>query len=379
MAVIGVGGMGQGHCSSIMSLVKAGKENVQIVAVADVCKRNVENALKACSEGQGIEVKGYRHYRDLLNDASIQAVLIASPEHWHAQMAIDAIRAGKDAYVEKPMTLTLDDAQRLWRDEHKSDRIVQVGTQYVTEPKYHEAARLIREGVIGKPVSSQTSYCRNSKIGEWNYYEVFPDNVPGEGLDWDGWLGHMGPMSFDTLVFHRWRRYRKFSTGIIGDLLVHVTTPMMMALDVGWPVRVTAVGGHYIDKEMENHDQLNITVQFEKEHTMIISGSTCNELGLEPVIHGNKGNIFLSSNRCLMRPEREYQEGIEEHDFRYEYEDPQDRHRLNFFKCVRTREKPLSPVEMGVKMMVIVDLATRSLWEGASFGFSPASMSAYRI
>jgi predicted dehydrogenase len=295
-------------------------------------------------------------------------------------MAIDAIRAGKDVYVEKPMTLSLADAHRLWRIERHCDRIVQVGTQYVTEAKYHEAARLIREGVIGKPISSQTSYCRNSKDGEWLYH-INPKVQPGEQLDWDAWLGNLGPASFDTEVFHRWRRYRAYSTGIIGDLLVHMTTPLLAALNVGWPVRVTATGGHYIDKAMENHDQVNLTIQFEHEHTLTIAGSTCNAHGLEPMIRGHKGSIYLSGNRCLMRPESIFVDEVDEHDFRYQGENTQGRHRLNFLKAVRTRkpEDNLSSVELGVQMMVIVDLASRSMWEGAAFGYSPASMTAYRI
>ena len=381
IGVIGTGGMGTGHLKSLLGHNRKGNEKLQVVALADVAKPRVDGAAKIASEGQDeCEVRAYRDYRDMLaREKELHAVWVASPEHWHDQTSIDAIRAGLDVYVEKPMTLDLNQAMKLWRVERAHDRIVQVGTQYTTQPNFHHAQKLIAEGAIGTPVTSQTSYCRNTPAGEWNYYQIDPEVVPGPNLDWDTWCGELGPMPFDTLIYHRWRRYRRFSTGIIGDLLVHETTPMVMALDVGWPVRVTATGGHYVDKAMENHDTVSLTVQFEKGHTMTVMGSTCNETGLDKIIRGNKANLYLGGNHCRLVPERAYAEEVEEDDFQYEYEDPQKRHQLDFLRSVRTREKPRSTVELGTKIMVIVDLAARSMWEGAAFGYSPASMSSYRI
>jgi predicted dehydrogenase len=384
IGVIGIGGMGREHLNRFVALHKESKENVKVVAVSDVFQPRVDEAVNFLSteqgeNGQPFAVKGHRDYRELLKTPEIQGVLIAVPEHWHAQVAIDAIRAGKDVYLEKPMTLRLDDAFALWREQRGSDRIVQIGTQYVTLPRYAEARRLIKEGAIGHPVSSQTSYCRNSKTGEWNYYEVDPRAVPGELLDWTTWCGPLGPIPFDPLLFARWRRYKRTSTGIIGDLLVHWMTPMIWALDVGWPVRVTATGGHYVDKAMENHDQVNITVQFEGEHTMEVFGSTCNATGIETMIRGHKGNLYLSGNSCEMRPEQIFADEVEAKTTKFESVPDQDLLRMNWLHCIRTREPNLSPVELGTKVMVIVDLATHSLWEGGAFGFSTASMTSFRI
>jgi predicted dehydrogenase len=184
---------------------------------------------------------------------------------------------------------------------------------------------------------------------------------------------------FDPLVFARWRRYKRYSTGIIGDLLVHVTAPLVWTLDAGWPVRVTATGGHYVDKVMENHDQVNITVQFEREHTLEILGSTCNATGLETVVRGHRATLYLGGNNCKLSPEQIYADELEEQNVKFESVPDQDLLRMNWLKCIRTREAPLSPVELGTKVMVVVDLATRSLWEGGALGFSPASMSAFRV
>ncbi len=377
LGIMGTGGMGSAHCDALMKLSKAGAANVRIVALADVCKPRLDACVERCSKGQETAVPGHRRYEDLLARKDVDAVLIAAPEHWHAQMAIDALEAGKDVYVEKPMTLDLKDALRLWAAVKKHpDRIAEVGTQYVLEPKYRKARELIEAGKIGKPVTSETGYFRNSKIGEWNYYQVDPKVEPGEMLDWERWCGPLGAQNWDTLIYHRWRRYRKYSTGIVGDLLVHQMTPLMQALDQGWPVRVVATGGHYIDEKMENFDQVNILVQFEKGHTMTVSGSTCNASGPAPMIRGYKGNLHLSGNKCRLTPENIWAEEIDGEDNDCPTTDPHDLIRQDFISCVQERRPAASPVELGVKVMVIVDLAARSMWEGRAFTFDPKTLTA---
>jgi len=382
IGVIGTGGMGTEHCRAFIRMANDGRADVRIVALSDVCESRLRSALEACMKtGADYTIHAYRDYRQLLADPSIHGVLIASPEHWHAQMVEDAVAAGKDVYVEKPMTLRLPEALRLREVVRANpDAIVVVGTQYTMYPGYKEAQRLIAEGAIGKPVWSQTSYCRNSKDGEWLYYEIDPEWKPGVNLDWRAWCGPLGEAPWDPEVYARWRRYRRYSTGIIGDLLVHRITPLMMALDVGWPTRVVASGGHYVDKAMENHDQVNINIEFEAGHTMIVAGSTSNEVGLETMVRGHRANLYIDGRRLTLRPERIYAEEVEE----YTFEGPdvgntQDVLRLHWLECMRSREKPVSDVELGTRVMVIVDLATRSLWEGKAFAFDPASMRAHAL
>jgi predicted dehydrogenase len=381
MAVIGTGGMGTGHCDAFMSLSSQGKMNTQIVAVADVCQSHLDNAAKKCRAGQsGVDVQATRNYREILERDDIHAVLIASPEHWHEKHATDALLAGKDVYLEKPMTLRLDEALRLRRVALANpDLRLQVGTQMTNLPKYHAARQLIADGAIGKVVSSQTSYCRNSTAGEWNYYGIDPNWQPGVNLDWDEWCGPSGPAEWDPLVYARWRRYRDYSTGILGDLLVHVMTPLLVAIEPGWPTRVVASGGHYVDKDMENHDQVNINIEFESGQTMILAGSTCNEVGLETMIRGHKGNIYLGGRNCVMRPERIFVDEVDAETVECaDIGNDQDLHRIKFIDVVRTRIQPDSDIEQGTKVMVMVDLATRSMWEGAAFSFDPRTMTARR-
>ncbi|MDF1798718.1 MAG: Gfo/Idh/MocA family oxidoreductase [Planctomycetota bacterium] len=376
IGLIGTGGMGTGHCHALVNLNKAGRERLDLVAVSDVATPRMGDAARVMGEKQGFEVAQYQNYKDLLARDDIHGVLIASPEHWHAQMAIDAILAGKDVYCEKPMTYDLEDAVRLMDVVHANEQILQVGTQKMMMPKFAKARELIQAGTIGKPVWSQTSYCRNSPDGEWNYYQVDPRVVPGETLDWQAWCGPLGVKEWDELVYWRWRRYHEYSTGIIGDLLVHVMTPLIWAVDAGYPTRVTALGGHYVDKAMDNFDQVNLTLQFENDHTMIVAGSTCNDTGLETLVRGDMADMYLGGNNVSVTPQRPYVDDVDPEQHSFGGINDQDELRLNWMKCMRTREENASTVDHAMKVMVAVDLAHRSMWEGTSFAFDPETLTA---
>jgi predicted dehydrogenase len=383
MAVIGTGGMGTGHVEGFIRLSKARGANVQVVAVADCNDLHAAGAQKRAEKGQpGVKVEAYRDYKKLLARDDLHGVLIASPEHWHAQMGIDAVLAGKDVYLEKPMTLRLDEGLRLRRVVLANPDIrLQVGTQKTNIPNYLRARDVVQSGKLGVPTFSQTSYCRNSPDGEWNYYGIDPKWKPGDNLDWDAWCGPLGKREWDPKVYARWRRYKDFSTGIVGDLLVHVLTPLLVAIgqQVGWPRRVVAVGSHLVDKAMENHDQVNLLIEFESGHQMAVAGSTCNELGLETIIRCHKANIFLNSRPCVIRPESKFSGEIDDQRIECpDIGDDQDMHRLNWLECIRTRKQPDSDVDQGAKVMVIVDLATRSMWEGGAFTFDSKSMTVAR-
>jgi predicted dehydrogenase len=378
IGVIGTGGMGTAHLQAFTGLAQKGQANVQVVALADVCQPRLDHAHRVTTERQpDVAVERYVDYHDLLARDDVHGVLIASPEHWHAKMAEDALVAGKDVYVEKPMTLDLPDALRL-QDvvTANPERILQVGTQYIVQERYRVTQRLIEEGAIDVPTFSQTSYCRNSKDGEWNYYGIDPSWEPGVNLDWERWCGPLGEAPWDPKVYARWRRYRKYSTGIIGDLLVHMMTPLVQAIGQGWPVRVVAAGGHLVDKAMENHDQVNLTVEFETGHILVVAGSTCNERGLEIMVRGHKGTLFLGNEDVVLRPERLFLDEVDEETFQCRTGNDHDEVRLDWLHAIRTREPNLSQVELGTKVMVIVDLASRSMWEGKAYRFDPATRTA---
>jgi predicted dehydrogenase len=378
IGVIGTGGMGTGHVEAFAAIGTSARANVRVAALADVCQARLDEAKTKAEaiQGPGSIATYYADYRALLARPDLHGVVIAAPEHWHGTMAEAAIAAGKAVYLEKPMTLRLPEALRLRKVVAANPQaLVTVGTQFVMLPSYRKAKDLIATGAIGKPVWSQTSYCRNSKEGEWLYYPIDPNWAPGQNLDWKQWCGPLGAAPWNPDVYARWRRYRKYSTGIIGDLLVHRITPLIMALDLGWPTRVVASGGHYVDKVMENHDQVNINIEFEGEHTMVVAGSTANEVGLETVVRGHKGNLYLGGRNAVLRPERVYADEVEEVSIDGEdLGDEQDQLRIHWVNAIRSKTPSASPVELGAKVMVAVDLATRSLWEGSAFGFDPRTM-----
>lgn len=381
IGIIGPGGMGTGHARALMNFAKQERENVEIVALCDVCDVRAAECNKYVRESQGEEVPTYRKHEELLARDDVDGVVVATVEHWHGPICEDAIAAGKDVYCEKPMTLRLDDALRLREVVHANpDVIFQVGTQKMMLPKFTEARRLIEQGAIGKPVFSQTSYCRNSKHGEWLYYAINPEWDPAKNIDWERWCGSTGRAAWDPEVYARWRRYKAYSTGIVGDLLVHEVTPLLYALGIGWPTRVNAIGGNYIDKAMENHDQVNINAQFgDDDHTMIVAGSTCNATGIENMIRGHKANIYLNGRHCVMRPEQIYANDVDP--LTVECDDignDQDALRLNWLESIRTREPARSNVDLATKVMVLVDLATRSMWDGHTWDFDPEAMRAAR-
>lgn len=383
IAVVGTGGMGRGHCRALARFAQEGIDDVEITAVCDVNDLHAEQAVKDIAKsGQATTPRSYRDYRELLAQEDVHGVLIATTEHQHAPVANAAVHAGRDVYCEKPVTLRLEEALALRQTVHANPEVIfVVGTQKMMLPKYREARKLVQSGAIGTPVFSQTSYCRNSPNGEWNYYGIDEKWKPGVNLDWDAWLGHMAPREWDPKVYIRWRRYRDFSTGIIGDLLVHEVTPLLFALDsVGWPKRVLATGGHYVDKAMENHDLVNINATFENDHSMIVAGATCNEVGLENLIRGHEANIYLNSRHCELRPTRPYVDEVDPR--RIECPDignDQDQLRLAWLRAIRDRQQPDSTIDFATKVMVFVDLATRSLWDGHAYAFDSKTMRATRV
>lgn len=382
IGVIGTGGMGRGHCGSLAAMGASGG-NVEVAAVCDVNDLHMQEAVEyIATSGQSLTPDTTRDHTELLARNDIHGVVIASPEHQHGRHAVDAIAAGKDVYCEKPVTLTLPEAMAIRKTLEANPGVMfVVGTQKMMLPKYREAQRVIESGGIGTPTFSQTSYCRNSPDGEWNYYEIDPRWEPGVNLDWERWLGHLGPREWDPKVYIRWRRYRDFSTGIIGDLLVHEVTPMLMALkSQGWPTRVVASGSHLVDTEMENHDQVNLQVEFETGHILTVAGSTSNEVGLENLIRGHEGNIYLNSRHCVVRPTRPYVDLVDRQ--RIECPDignDQQQLREAWLSSIRTREQPDSDIDLATRMMVIVDLAARSIWDGRAYRFDPETMTTRAI
>jgi len=377
IGVIGVGGMGGEHVGQLSQTRARGRADVELVAIADPCSIRLGTWTQRAADLQGLHVDGYADHRALLARRDVHGVLIATPEHQHASVVLDAIAAGKDVYCEKPMTRTLDEALVVEEAVRRAGTVFQTGSQFVMQPKYAAARELVRSGAIGKPTLTQCSYCRNSKDGEW-LYKIWPEVVPGKTLDWEAWLGGMPREPWDPELFFRWRRFARFSGGVVADLLVHPITPLLTVVDAGWPVRVHAAGGRYVHRDMDNPDSTFLTIELERGHTLIAHGSTCNELGIDTIVRGHKGNLKLGGKDVVLVPEATYAAEVEARTVECAEVEDQDLLRVDWLSCIRTRERTAAPAELGLQVMVIVDLAVRSLADGRAWEFDPETREAAR-
>src|SRR6266545_4203107 len=232
LAAIGVGIRGQ---QDLLSALRT--PGVELVAAADV----YDGRLTRARERWGNQLFTTRDYRDVLARRDVDAVLIAAPDHWHMQMAVDAMKAGKDVYVEKPMVQDLGDGRLVIDTARQTGRILQAGSQHPSSIVYAKARELYRAGAIGELNLVEAWINRNSSMGAWQY--SIPPDASAETIDWDRFLGRAPKRPFEPVRLFRWRNYRDYGTGIPGDLFVHLFTTIHFVLDALGPARVTASGG----------------------------------------------------------------------------------------------------------------------------------------
>ncbi|MGC8793539.1 MAG: Gfo/Idh/MocA family protein [Bryobacteraceae bacterium] len=231
-ALIGAGGMGMGDARMALSV-----GGTRLVAVADVYDGRLERARELWGKG----IFTTRDYREILARSDVDAVIIATPDHWHARQTIDALEAGKDVYCEKPMVQKLEQGRAVIEAEKRTGRILQVGSQYVTSVIYQKARELVKAGAIGELNMVAAWLDRNTALGAWQY--TIPPDASPENIDWDRFLGDAPKRPFEPIRLFRWRNYRDYGTGIGGDLLVHLFSGLHVVTGALGPSRVFATGG----------------------------------------------------------------------------------------------------------------------------------------
>jgi predicted dehydrogenase len=210
---------------------------VELVATADLYEGRRTHA----REVFGDKVQSYVDYREILARPDIDAVLICVPDHWHARMSIDAMRAGKAVYCEKPMIREIDEGPAVIAAEKETKAVFQVGSQYASSIIYDKVRDLIRTGSVGKVHAIEARYNRNSDIGAWQY--SIPTDASTETIDWDRFLGETPKRPFDPVRFFRWRNYWDYGTAVAGDLFIHLLTGIHHATGSLGPTRIAAMGG----------------------------------------------------------------------------------------------------------------------------------------
>jgi predicted dehydrogenase len=358
LGVIGVGGMGFGHVRLIQRMKDAGA-NVQITSVSDIYTKRKTRA----RDFLNLADKDVHHdYRDLLARSDVDAVFVVTPDHWHYRQAMDALAAGKDVYLQKPMSLTIEEARGIAAEVKKNGRILQVGSQYASEPQYYKAREVVQEGLIGKPLWAQGGYSRNTYHGEWNY-SIDPGGTP-ENIDWKRFLGSAPKRPFSQDRYFRWRKYWDYSGGISTDLLYHRLVPFLRVMGPQFPVRVSANGGIYVHKDREVPDNVSTTIEYPDFMVIMSSSMTSGSpnVHIPPVLYGHEGTIEFRGKELLVKPEPIYlkkfkeKTGQEQVLFPIEGKDLHVAHMQNFFDCVRSRQKPNLDADFGYKTMVAIGL-----------------------
>jgi predicted dehydrogenase len=183
-----------------------------------------------------------RHYQELLSNKEIDCIVAAVPDHWHKQIVVDAVTAGKDIYCEKPMSHSAADGVEMVAATKKTGQIVQIGAQRVSSLICAKAKELISQGALGDLMLVEGWLGRNDPTGAWEY--PLPPGLSPENLDWDTWQGNVPKRAFDPYIFARWRCWKEYGTGLAGDLLVHLISGMMFMLDINEaPRQAMSIGG----------------------------------------------------------------------------------------------------------------------------------------
>jgi predicted dehydrogenase len=367
-AVIGCGGMGTGHLHSLVR--RSDEDNIKVVAVSDVYQRRLTRAKNIC---QG---DGYLDYRKLLERKDIDAVLIATPDHWHAKISIDAMDAGKHVYVEKPMTHTVEQALELRDAVKRTRKVLQVGPNGTANDSYWQAHQAIKAGRIGQVTWAHGSYNRNARICLFNDHQKIdpsagPEKTGEDYIDWDMWLGHQWGLApkipWNPEHFFRFRKYWPYNGGVATDLLYHKLAPLLIAIagaNGEYPARVNANGGLYIETDGRDiPDTFLMTADYPGNWSLFLVSTLTNDAGLPDRIYGKHGTMELGGEPHLKVNGPYTEEFKAKNDGKEECRIPVQKRRDlegNFIDVLRGKDKLACNADLGAATMVAIKLAVES-------------------
>ena len=397
--MIGLGVMGSGHLHEFKKQMP--KINVDIIQTCDVYRKRAEKSAAFV----GPQASPTQKHEDVLGNSKVDAVLIATPDHWHAKIAIDAIKAGKHVYLEKPMCHTIEQALELAKVEQENkDKIrVQVGVQATSFDLLDKIREHIQKNGIGKVVLIHSSYNRNNTAGPWRDYGDWEDIKDPEaaGLDWNKWLGHeftcagqqLAPKrDWDGRRFFQFRCYWDYSGGAATDLLFHTLTQLIKAAGLEYPERVTASGGVWVfnrehqvpqkrgggANDQEVPDMYSTMIDYPGGPTVTLVSCLDNDTPSPVVIEGHDATIHISSDdpeepmQAVIEPQKETGRIKEKITLKGEFGD-QNKHRANLVAAIRDPKVQLyCPVGLALKTNVAITLGVRSFRERKVFGWNAA-------
>lgn len=366
---------------------------IEIVALCDPDQNMLASAVKIASERQKSKKlpPTYIDYREMLKQHQFDIVLIGSPDHWHALQAIDAIKAGADVYLQKPISVDVREGEAILDAARKHKRVVQIGTQRKSTPHLIDAKQqIIDAGLLGK--IGHVDMCCYFHMRANGNPPVEP--VPSF-LDYEMWTGPAPLRPYDGLPHRRWwRTFTEYGNGIVGDMCVHMLDTARWMLGLGWPKRITSAGGIFVQKEGKSNISDTQSAVFEYEHF------NCNwqhrTWGTAPdpdypwavFIYGEKGVLKASTMRadfiphdrnaksirfdCLFEREK-YPEDVTEKDIELNAAPATRRHMLDFLAAIEKRSRPVADVEDGHISTASCILANMSMELGRPMNYDPTN------
>ncbi len=357
---IGVGGRGGSHVATVQKLIQGG-ENLAIVAVNDVFRYRLEQAEKATG------ARGTMRHADVLANPDVDVVCIATPDRLHVPQALDAVRAGKDVYCEKPMGhwTQYDLSREFFEETLRTKRVVQIGNQGNSNPAWQKFKELVQSGVVGRVQLVNAGFFRNGDWGE-RMPIADPEAKPGPDLDWEAFLGDAPRVPFSVQRFFSWRKYLDYAGGPSTDLLPHLFTPLASAMGLKFPYRAVASGGifKYTTYDREVPDTFNMCLDYPEKLSVVVVSTLANDYVSEPAVHGDEGTLTLQNigewnvgmDSITLVPRKG-----ERRVFPMQKIDATAAHWKDFLRCVRTRERPVSDVEFGLHVQAALNMAMLSL------------------
>jgi predicted dehydrogenase len=362
VGIIGTGGRARGLMNQLKKLTGA-----EIVAVCDV----YEPRLLQAAEIAGPSAVKHADYRRLLDDRSIDAVLIGSPDHWHKTMTIDAVAAGKDVYVEKPVSHSIAEGAEMVNAIEASKQIVQTGTQQRSWDHFILGKQLIDSGRLGQITFVHTYWYQHARAG------TYPP-VAMEKLDWKQWLGPAPDQPFRPERFFQWRHFWDYGGGCITDLMTHWIDVVHWYMDVDAPASAVASGRNYNIKLWEAPDTVNATLEFPKNFMAAYLGtyvSRVDDGGLE--FRGDLGTLKIDRARlAFYRDDAAYAPGThtpEPDIYVRSSGDGSIAHLQNWLDCIRSRKTPSAPIRAGAAAARTSHIANVALRSGRPARWNPAT------
>lgn len=364
---IGLGLQGFGAHGKLLK-AQAGSANIVQTAVCDLWSKRMDTAKAFLEADGGAKVQTYDDYRKLLEQKDIDAVVIATHDIWHTQLAKDALNAGKHVYLEKPLSRYLGEAFDLFDTVKSTKKCFQVGSQGCSAAGWHKAAEIIKAGKIGPMVWGQGYYCRNNPKGEWNY--AIDTDAKADNVKWDAWLGQVKKRSpFDADHFFRWRKYYPYCAGLLGDLMPHRLHPLMVATgSPEFPTRVSTVSTSPVGTDKKTPgtykrdvpEHIELIAEFPSGLTLMCACSTVNAKSPGFVIYGHHAILEIGNmgERIKYTPEKEFTDEYEQEEFTgLQPTEDISVHQKNWLDCIRNGKEPNANIDLAVRVQTVISLA----------------------